>query len=929
VELLERIGLLEAAHAAMAAARRGHGRVLAFEGPAGIGKSAFLGACAECADGLRVAWARPTELERTFAFGVARRLLAPLVGSLPPAERATLRRSPGAAALRMLDDEDAPQADAPDAVLHGLFWLLADVAAQAPLLLVIDDAHWADDGSMAWLTFAASRLRDVPVAVLLATRPVDPRDGGPLARLLAMRDDVAVLGIPPLTVSAVRTLITRELDVDTALREGDRAAAATGGNPFLLTELTRAWKASGHTDRLPVSSELRRAVAVRVSQSGEDAAALADAVAILGGAGVALSYAAALGGLTPHAARRAADRLDAAGVLTSREALSFVHPLVCEAVQDTMPPLERAAWHARAARLLADAGHAEQAVSAQLLAAQPAGDAWVVERLRGTAATAMTRGAPAVALQLLRRALAEPPPGAQWLEVLCELGEAAARANAPDAEELLRTGLAATRGERAARVALTLGRLLLGTGRGADAYAVLTEALAQVEDQDAELALLIRVELFGTVRAAPDLQAVAVPTPPPDHDHPELRGATTGERLLLAHLAYQAAAAGVHADIVRSLAGRALAGDRLLDDAGIVASLGYATTSVLWLIDDYPGALARVDAALEHARRHGSSIGYAMARAGRASALLRMGALAEAEADALDALAIAAEHELGLVVPLALYPLVWLRVDRGELDAAKVDLDAYGLADAIPPAAIYALLHHARGRLRLARGHHDAAAADFLAAGAAALRGEAPTPSLSPWRSDAALALAAGGDTARAAALVAEELTLARRAAAPRALGLALRADALLGPADRRVNRLRDSTEALRRSGCRVELARALTDLGVALLRAGSRDDARATLREALDLADRQGAYAIAHRAHTELTVAGARPRRQRVAGLEALTAAELRVARLAAEGRSNREIAAELFLSLKTVETHLGHIYAKLSIQRRGELATALAANA
>ena len=291
------------------------------------------------------------------------------------------------------------------------------------------------------------------------------------------------------------------------------------------------------------------------------------------------------------------------------------------------------------------------------------------------------------------------------------------------------------------------------------------------------------------------------------HDHPELRGATRGERLLLAHLAYSAAAAGVDAGIVRSLARRALGDDLLLRETGVETSLGYAAACSLWLIDDYPAALAHLDTALELARRRGSAVAYGIARAGRAAALMRMGSLADAEADALDALALATEHELGLIVPLALYPLVWLRVDRGDLDAAEAALSAYGFAEAIPRAAVFSLLFYTRGRIRLARGQSDDAAEDLLAAGGIATEAEATSPSLFAWRSDAAFALAASGRHERVASLVAEELGLARRAGTPRAIGLALRADALLGPAEHRAGRLHEAVDLLRRAGCRVELA--------------------------------------------------------------------------------------------------------------------------
>jgi DNA-binding CsgD family transcriptional regulator len=122
-----------------------------------------------------------------------------------------------------------------------------------------------------------------------------------------------------------------------------------------------------------------------------------------------------------------------------------------------------------------------------------------------------------------------------------------------------------------------------------------------------------------------------------------------------------------------------------------------------------------------------------------------------------------------------------------------------------------------------------------------------------------------------------------------------------------------------------IELARVLADLGLAQLRAGERARGRALLREALDLADRQCAHAIAERARQELIVAGGRPRRRRLSGRDALTPAELRVAELAAAGRSNREIATELFLAPKTIETHLSRAYSKLSITSRRELQAAL----
>jgi DNA-binding CsgD family transcriptional regulator len=200
------------------------------------------------------------------------------------------------------------------------------------------------------------------------------------------------------------------------------------------------------------------------------------------------------------------------------------------------------------------------------------------------------------------------------------------------------------------------------------------------------------------------------------------------------------------------------------------------------------------------------------------------------------------------------------------------------------------------------------------------------TPAIVPWRSDAALALSVLGDPARARALADEELALARRLGSPRPLGLALRAHTLVHGASARRRGLAEAVAVLREAASPVELSRGLLDLGLQELRDGERDAGRASLREALDLADRHGAGRLAARAETELRVAGGRPRRRRTTGRDSLTAAELRVAGLAVAGRSNREIAAELFLTRKTVETHLSHVYLKLSVAGRSGLQAALA---
>jgi DNA-binding CsgD family transcriptional regulator len=183
------------------------------------------------------------------------------------------------------------------------------------------------------------------------------------------------------------------------------------------------------------------------------------------------------------------------------------------------------------------------------------------------------------------------------------------------------------------------------------------------------------------------------------------------------------------------------------------------------------------------------------------------------------------------------------------------------------------------------------------------------------------------GEQAQATELVAEELRLARAFGAPHALGAALRAAGLIEGGSRGLDQLAEAVAVLDPSGFKLELARTLHNHGAALRRAGRRVEARAQLERGLDLAHHLGARRIANQARAELIAAGAKPRRDAITGRDALTAAELRVARLATEGLTNREIAQALFITTRTAKLHLSRVYSKLEITRRDQLADALTA--
>ena len=303
------------------------------------------------------------------------------------------------------------------------------------------------------------------------------------------------------------------------------------------------------------------------------------------------------------------------------------------------------------------------------------------------------------------------------------------------------------------------------------------------------------------------------------------------------------------------------------------------------------------------------------------------GDVARAEGDVQMAVRLLAMHtDLRALPPLGAH-LVDTLVERGEIDDADRMLAAAGLAGRIPRAPWINELLFQRGRLRLAQGRLDEGIADLIEAGRREEATGRINPAATPWASSVAVALAARGRADEARAGVHEELRRAREWGVARPIGVALRALGLLEGGEEGIALLREAVAELERSPARLEHARALTDLGAALRRANRRAEAREPLREALETARAGGAVAVARRAHEELTATGERLRPLAAAGAEALTPSERRVAELAAGGQTNREIAQGLFLTIKTVETHLSASYRKLDISSRRELAAALSA--
>jgi DNA-binding CsgD family transcriptional regulator len=263
----------------------------------------------------------------------------------------------------------------------------------------------------------------------------------------------------------------------------------------------------------------------------------------------------------------------------------------------------------------------------------------------------------------------------------------------------------------------------------------------------------------------------------------------------------------------------------------------------------------------------------------------------------------------------------WFLVDvigeRAGLDAIAAAAEALEPEGEFARTGAGAMMRETRGRYRYAQGDREGAVAELRQAASVYAR-LGFSPVRSSWRSALALALPADA-RGEAVALVDEEVALAARSGLARPLGLALRTAAAVGGGNDAVERLRRSVELLEGTDARLEHARSLVALGSALRRRSHRVEAREPLAVGMELAHRCGAIATATRAVEELRATGARPRRLAMTGSDALTVSEARVARLVAGGRTNAEVAQELFVSLKTVETHLTRIYAKLDLSGPG----------
>ena len=381
--LLER-GELDQLSDLVRCAAGGRGAVVAVEGPPGIGKTRLGEEAATLARdaGMTVLSASGSELEQEFAFGAMRQLFEPVLANADDERHRTLFEGAARLAAPALGLESAtPVADGPDArfpMIHGLYWLTANLAAEAAVLLWVDDLQWVDRPSQRFLAYLSRRLADLPVLLVVGLRPALPGEDRAEADAIVSGRQTLLIEPGPLSVEAVAILAERRLGMPPDPAFAEECRRLTGGNALLVEEMLGELEETGAGADAATARALGaiglervgRRVQRRLDSLPGPASALARAVAVLGD-GYSLDVGAALAGLAGEDAARAADTLIAADVLAGEPLLRFRHPLVRAAAADGLSAPARAAAHARAARTLAEREAPAAVVAAHLLGSPP------------------------------------------------------------------------------------------------------------------------------------------------------------------------------------------------------------------------------------------------------------------------------------------------------------------------------------------------------------------------------------------------------------------------------------------------------------------------------------------------------------------------------------------------------------------------------
>jgi DNA-binding CsgD family transcriptional regulator len=612
--------------------------------------------------------------------------------------------------------------------------------------------------------------------------------------------------------------------------------------------------------------------------------------------------------------------------------VGFVHPLVAEAVRASLSPSEGARLHEQAVRALQQRGGSAWELAPHVVACAARAHPGALGVLREAARWALATGAPEAAVTYLKRAEAELDPEDDPAPLLLELGQAELQAGDPSATEDLGRAIVLAGQPRTRAMARTARSVaLFADGQFVNSMQMLEDAIDEIAAADPELAQRMEAHLLSNLgMAGPGLSEIPASISERVSRLRSVRypNSSLAGRLMLCALAYEEYMGGGRAADAIALADQGLADGMVLSAEGSASPCFFNAVAALVGCDELERAAALLTVALEEARRLASITGFRYASLWRGAANLHGGRPLDAEADARAALENGDQHSVTGMAPAGAVLALSLGA-QGRLDEAWAT--ANGIPEPFPPSVLTLWRLSARAILHLAGGDCEAAARDLGHCQELYGRIERlvawrkPRIGLFHFRSLLARALLGLGDFDTARALVEEEGRLALSFGTHRGIGINLHSAGLLEQGEVQIRTLKRATEELARSQSRLDYAEALCDYGAALRRANRRADARAPLREARAIAGAARARPLHDRAVQELKASGERVSRPDAVGVDALTATEQRIASMAATGASNHDIAQALFVTVKTVETHLGHVYQKLNLSGRGQLANAL----
>ncbi|TPQ23265.1 ATP-binding protein [Streptomyces sporangiiformans] len=854
------------------------GGLVVFSGEAGIGKTALLAEARRMAEGRRcTVWsARGGETLTSVPFNVVRQLLQPALISLMPDEA---REYFGdwydiAGPALGIAEPGARQAD-PQGVCDGLVAAVRRLARREwPLVLIIDDAHWADQETLHWLAAFAERLDDLPVLVLVARRPEGLT--GASARHL---DAVAATAGPTATLRALTPDATAGITRATLGAHADNPFcrevwAVTGGNPYETVELLAKVQDSELQPVEGSAAELRglnqsargRGLVDRLEGLGVDATRLAWAAAILG-TRISLDLAADLAGMPPEDAQRCAELLGAARILTEADRaggqaaggeLEFVHPLIASAVYRSIPDGLRTAMHGVAASVVTASGRGAAAASRHLLEVHPDDDPEVVEQMREAAREHLAVGAPDAARRCLERALLEPPVPEVHAHVLYELGCATLLTSPATTIQHLREALTLHGLERDLRVdaVCRLSQALVHNDQLEEAVRAIDEEAARLKPGPARMRLQAVHYMWEGIHAGEEdasgrSRRLAELVKP-------LTGRDNSERALLILRAFDAMTRGENAEEVVELCDRALVNGRLAPGLGWTdTEWTFELLMMLGVSYTYADCLDRAESLFSEARRAYETAGWsgghlALALAYGGYVHRRRGSLTVAEELLRESLRLA--DRVGRGLPMhwsSVCMLVDTLLARGHVGAAEEIAERYSFEPPHPSTIVLPDTHSVRGRLLIATGRVEDGLNELeTAEKVAASRGGHNTV-MAPWAADLALTLAAQ-DPRRAAEVAADLRVQAERFGTDTAIGEALRCAAALETGQRAVALYTQAVTYLEASPCSYEHALARVEYGIA-----SRSVTE--LERGLTLARSCGADGLAARAEGALAAGGGR----------------------------------------------------------------------